>query len=123
MNRNTIIAILTLGIAIAGGYFLMGKQEGVSIVNEPQLYDVAVNETIEFISILDKIHPADIKLVSAVESEWPDRCLGLSQIGEMCTQVIVEGWKITLDAGGELRILRTDKEGNLIRRDMRAERE
>ncbi len=119
-NRETILAVLILIIAVALGYYLMEDQGRVPN-NEPEARPVAVEETIEFVSILDKIHPDKIKVVSTHEVEWPDGCLGLARPYEVCAQMIVEGYKITLDADGKLMIFRTNKDGSSIRRDILAE--
>ena len=42
-----------------------------------------------------------IALSSTEAVEWPDGCLGVQRIGVMCTQVIVPGYKIMLEANGK----------------------
>ena len=121
INRDTIVAILVLVVAVLGGYFLMENRKEVTPSIEPQVGQQAINETIEFVSIIDKIHPAKIKVVNIKESTWSDRCLGLPQPGEMCAEVIVPGYIITLDADGQKMIFHTDSDGSSIRRDLTAE--
>jgi hypothetical protein len=119
MNRDTTIAILVIVAAILGGYTLIRNQDVP--LSKPQPGERAVEETIEFVSILDKIHPDEIGVVGAEPAEWPDSCLGLPQFEELCAQVIVEGYRVTLEVDGELLIFRTDRIGSSIRRDTAAE--
>ena len=121
MNKNTIIAVLVLAAAIIGGYFLMKDRSAMS-GNNSQTYEQAVEETIEFVSILDKIHPDKIKVISSEVAEWPNSCLGLPVETEMCAEMLVPGYKVTLDADGEMMIFRTNKDGSSIRRDLKAEK-
>src|SRR5260221_4760708 len=59
--------------------------------------------------------PADqIKLVSSEAVDWPDGCLGVQKIGVMCTQAIVPGYKIVLQANGSLYEFHTNKDGKQI---------
>lgn len=48
-----------------------------------------------------------IQLVAVEPATWPDACLGLPQPGEMCAQVLVEGYRVLLQAGGVVYEYRT----------------
>lgn len=43
-----------------------------------------------------------VQLVAVEPATWPDACLGLPQPGEMCAQVLVEGYRVLLQAGGRI---------------------
>lgn len=57
----------------------------------------------------------EIEVVEAEQREWPDACLGLAEEGEACAEVITPGWEITLRAGGEEYVFRTDEMADVIR--------
>lgn len=61
------------------------------------------------------ISPDDITVVSTEEAEWPDGCLGIQMEGLMCTQVIVPGFHIVLEANGREVEYRTNEDGMQIR--------
>jgi hypothetical protein len=61
------------------------------------------------------ISPDDITVVSTEEVEWPDGCLGLRIEGLMCTQAIVPGFRIILEANGREVEYRTNEDGTQIR--------
>jgi hypothetical protein len=65
--------------------------------------------------------PIDRLTVSAaVGQTWPDGCLGLANPGEVCTQAIVPGWRVTLSDGNQSYIYRTDDTGRTVRSEERA---
>jgi hypothetical protein len=56
-----------------------------------------------------------IKLVSTEAMEWPDGCLGVQEEGVMCTQAIVPGFRIILEANGREVEYRTNEDGTQVR--------
>ncbi|MEL7050460.1 MAG: hypothetical protein AAGM45_01575 [Cyanobacteria bacterium J06588_5] len=62
---------------------------------------------------------AIFEIVSASQQIWPDGCLGIATEGEACTQALVPGWQIRLEAevAGSVRTFtyRTDETGDVIR--------
>jgi hypothetical protein len=62
-----------------------------------------------------KIPPSRLNLRSADARTWSDGCLGLAQSGEICTQSLVEGWRIILTDDQKTWIYRTDSTGRAIR--------
>jgi hypothetical protein len=55
-----------------------------------------------------------IALISTEAVEWPDGCLGVQRIGVMCTQVIVPGYKIMLEANGKTYEVHTNEDGSSV---------
>jgi len=47
------------------------------------------------------VKPEDIRVVSVEQVDWPDGCLGIEKPGMMCTQAIVPGYRIILEADGK----------------------
>jgi hypothetical protein len=59
--------------------------------------------------------PADqITLISTEPETWPDGCLGIDQPGMMCTQALVEGYRIIFEAGGREYEVRTNESGSVV---------
>lgn len=56
--------------------------------------------------------PDQITLVSAEAVLWPDGCLGVQRPGMMCTQAVVEGYRIVLAAGGKEYEVHTNQNGS-----------
>jgi hypothetical protein len=55
--------------------------------------------------------PELITVISTEAVEWPDGCLGIQRADVMCTQAIVPGYRIILQAKGVLYEVRTDENG------------
>ena len=56
-------------------------------------------------------------VMTAYEREWSDGCLGLAGKDEFCTQAIVPGYEVTVQAQGKERVYRTNATGSAIRRE------
>lgn len=127
MTDNKVTsAILILAAAALSGYFLITRNVGNVPNNDGKVTaeeaeKQAVDETIEFVSLIEGIHPDKIIVVSSEKAEWPDRCLGLPQSDEICAQMVVPGYRVVLDADGEIMTFRTNTDGSSIRRDLRAD--
>jgi hypothetical protein len=60
------------------------------------------------------IDPGQVKIVSAEGVDWPNGCLGVQQVGVMCTQQIVPGFRIILKANGQQYEYHTDRSGSQL---------
>ncbi len=58
---------------------------------------------------------ARISVVSAIEQNWPDGCLGLPKREEICTMAIVAGWRVEVSDNLQTWFYRTDRTGKSIR--------
>jgi len=56
----------------------------------------------------------EIVLISTEAVEWPDGCLGVHRIDVMCTQAIVPGYKIVLEANGRTYEVHTNEAGSSV---------
>lgn len=57
------------------------------------------------------IQPGQIAVLKTEAVEWPDACLGVSQPGTMCAQVITPGFLIVLEANGKQYEYHTNQDG------------
>jgi len=57
---------------------------------------------------------SQIVLISTEAMEWPDGCLGVHRIDVMCTQAIVPGYKIVLEANGRTYEVHTNEAGTTV---------
>ena len=56
-------------------------------------------------------------VMSAYEREWSNGCLGLANADEFCTQAIVPGYEVSVQAQGKTLVYRTNADGTVIRED------
>lgn len=57
----------------------------------------------------------EIKLISTEAVDWPDGCLGVQEEGLSCTDAIVPGFRIILEANGRQVEYRTNEDGTQVR--------
>ncbi len=60
------------------------------------------------------LSPDQVSILSTEAVSWPDGCLGIQRPGMMCTEAIVPGYKIVLQAGGEQYEFRTNESGSQV---------
>jgi hypothetical protein len=60
------------------------------------------------------VKPETITVVSATEQQWPDGSLGCPKPGQMYPQMIVPGYRVVLQAGGEKYAYHSDQRGKFI---------
>lgn len=61
------------------------------------------------------IAPGKLKITNYQQETWPNGCLGISEPGQLCTQTLVPGWRITVTNGQKTWVYRTDNSGRNIR--------
>lgn len=67
------------------------------------------------------IAPEELKVIEASKQTWPDGCLGLAQPDELCTQMLITGWRVVMSDGRQTWVYRTDNQGNTIRPELDAD--
>lgn len=63
---------------------------------------------------------SQFEIVAAQRRSWPDGCLGLTEPGSFCTQIVVSGWEVTASDGEETWVYRTDRDGSQVMLDTAA---
>jgi hypothetical protein len=56
-----------------------------------------------------------LKIVESSKKTWTNGCLGRPKAGELCTQVLVPGWRVIVSDGSKRWIYRTNGNGNILR--------
>lgn len=62
-----------------------------------------------------KLPMSKLKVIKYSRENWSNGCLGLPQPEELCTQVIVEGWRVVVSDGSQKWVYRTDNSGRNVR--------
>lgn len=91
------------------------NNDSVSVTNTEVSYPTAVLSAVQVLSENLNIPPEEIKVASYEKTEWPDGCLGLGESDELCTQVIVSGWTITMHTKEQTYEVHTDETGSNVR--------
>ena len=92
-----------------------GKHIRQRHIDTPQASYTAVLSAMNDLSVSLGIDIDQIEIVSYMQVNWSDACLGLAKPGEMCLKMVTPGWLIILRASGETYEFHTDKNGNQVR--------
>jgi len=60
------------------------------------------------------VPPAQVEVVRVERAAWPDGCLGCAAPGQMCTDVVIPGFRILLRAGGQEYEYRSDDRDRVL---------
>lgn len=80
-----------------------------------QLPAIVVDRLRQDLSKRTQRPPATLKLIEAAPKTWSDGCLGMAAPEEICTQALVEGWRVVFAHADQRWIYRTDQQGRAIR--------
>ena len=56
-----------------------------------------------------------VKLDKIEDAEWPNGCLGLQAVDELCTEALVPGYRMTFTVNGKAYEVRTNLDGRMVR--------
>jgi hypothetical protein len=87
---------------------------GDSSSEVPANWTPAQQAAVTLLSQTLNLPPGQITLISTEAVEWPDGCLGIRKPGVMCTQAIVPGYRIILEANGVQYEVRTNEDGRVV---------
>jgi len=59
--------------------------------------------------------PQVFRVTEATQKTWSNGCLDLARPDELCTESLVEGWRVVLSEGDRLWIYHTDRRGQTYR--------
>jgi hypothetical protein len=119
--RTVIICILLLMLIITACAPAPQATEGPVLDKEPTSTPLPMDLTpaqraaITTLSENLGIPAENIKLVSTEAVDWPDGCLGVQEERVMCTQAIVPGFRIILEADGRKVEYHTNEDGTQVR--------
>lgn len=113
MNRSKIAGTLTaLTIILA---VILAGCGSPGVVPSPTPPPEPVQDAVSTFSAETGTSMDAISIISFDQTEWPNACLGLAEEGEMCAQVITEGWQIMVNAGGQEYEIRADMQASIVR--------
>ena len=85
--------------------------------NNTEVPQAVIDAVLNDITQEDGINADTLEVQQTEANTWPDGCLGLAGPDEMCTQALVEGWRVTVSDGETTWVYRTDQTGGIFRRE------
>lgn len=119
MRRVLILLVIWILLLTACGPVTPAATEEPSSPEEETTavpVDLAPAQLAAVTSLSDKLGVVvdQITVVSAEEVTWPDGCLGIVQMGVLCTQAEVPGFKIILASNGQEYEFHTNQDGSVV---------
>ena len=84
-------------------------------LRDGNLPDSVVQAVLQDASRRSNLPSQELNIVRVQQRDWPDGCLGLALSGTFCTQVVVPGWQVTVNAARRSFIYRTDNSGSQVK--------
>ncbi len=79
------------------------------------LPDSVVQAVLQDASRRSNLPSHELNIVRVQQRDWPDSCLGLALTGIFCSQTVVPGWQVTVNAEQQSFVYRTDNSGSLVK--------
>lgn len=111
MNK-ALFGLLALVLVGAGGYYFFNNPAPGNVANQTEPAALAARKDL---AAKLSIPEASITIVRVEEKTWSNGCLGLAKAEEFCTEALVPGFRVELQAQGTTHVYRTDKLGFNIR--------
>jgi hypothetical protein len=86
-----------------------------AVANNVQLSDRVAKAIIADLSQQTGISPAKLKITQYSRQTWSNGCLGIAQAEEICTQALVEGWRVVVSGNSRTWVYRSDRNGRIVR--------
>ncbi len=61
------------------------------------------------------VNEDEVIILTALEKEWPDSCLGLAPAGFGCAQVVTPGYEVTVRVYDQQFVYRTNSDGSVVK--------
>lgn len=84
-------------------------------LRDGNLPDFVVQAVLQDASRRSNLPSQELNIVRAQQRDWPDGCLGLALTGTFCSQAVVSGWQVTVNAEQQSFVYRTDNSGSLVK--------
>ncbi|HIA92026.1 TPA: hypothetical protein EYO12_02815 [Candidatus Saccharibacteria bacterium] len=107
-----LIGLILLGIFVFIIYFAFVSSNELPAEESLTRSQAEIAAIAEFKELTTEETTATIE--TSEEQTWPDGCLGLPDVDQICTQALVEGYRITVVSDEHTAVFRTNLTGSNI---------
>lgn len=86
-----------------------------AVANSTNLPNAVAQAVLQDASKRSGLPIEQLRIVAAVQRDWPDGCLGLAQPQVICTQQVVPGWQVKVVNHQQAFIYRTNHSGSIVK--------
>ena len=115
MKKKLPILLLIVVIFLAPNLVMVARAEVQQPAIVGSLSDRVANAVITEVSKQTGISPNNLKITQYSRQTWSNGCLGLSKPGEICTQALVEGWRVVVSGNKRTWVYRSNRNGQILR--------
>ncbi len=115
MKKKLTILLLIVVIFLAPNLVRVARAEVQQTEIANSLSDRVASAVITEVSKQTKIPTKNLKITQYSRQTWSNGCLGLSTPGEICTQALVEGWRLVVSGTNRTWVYRSNRNGQILR--------
>lgn len=114
-----LVLVLTIVIGLAPNLTLVetakAEAQKPTVVNKVPLSDRVTKAVIADLSQQTGIPKGKLKITQYSPQTWSNGCLGIAKSNEICTQALVEGWRVVVLGNSRTWVYRSDRNGQIVR--------
>jgi hypothetical protein len=115
----TFLVANAVYLNLSGTTKVPNNKQHEAIATQPlrdgNLPDSVVQAMLQDASWRSNLPSQELNIVRVQQRDWPDSCLGLALPGMFCSQTVVPGWQVTVNAEQQSFVYRTDNSGFLVK--------
>lgn len=118
-QSKQLVSLLFLTIFIFLGCNLIPVEMATAESQKPSLVsplsDRVAKAVIADVSKQTGIPAPKLKITRYSHQTWSNGCLGIAKADEICTQALVEGWRVVVSGNNRTWVYRSDRNGRILR--------
>lgn len=112
-----LVFTFLLPIAITHPAFAMTDSPQSQMKENHELPTSVLKAVQQDLSKQTNLPAEEFKLTNATHESWTDGCLGLAKPEEMCSQALIDGWRVVINRGKQTWVYRADTNGRVVRQE------
>jgi hypothetical protein len=114
LSLSTTVVSLNTAVA-APNPSATSRQERPQSDRNNSLPNQVANVVRQDLSRRTRIAPGQLKITQSSRETWPNGCLGLAEPDQVCTQALVEGWRVVVSHENKTWVYRTNATGSVVK--------
>ncbi|MBA2747679.1 MAG: hypothetical protein H0U45_02805 [Tatlockia sp.] len=115
MKKKLPMLLLIVVIFLAPNLVMVARAEVQQPALVNSLSDRVASAVITEVSKQTGISTKNLKITEYSRQTWSNGCLGVSKPGEICTQALVEGWRVVVSGNKRTWVYRSNRNGQILR--------
>ncbi len=113
--RAISLLLLTVMTFLSANFFQVETARAEKPAVIENLSDRVAQAVITDLSKQTGIPKEKLKITRYSRQTWSNGCLGIAKPDEICTQALVEGWRVVVSGNNRTWVYRSDRNGRIVR--------